>query len=207
MCASAPPSSALPSHWPEAARDTDMNANADDRNFSQATRRDILKGGAALTIAFWLPGKGSEASTTNGGATLAPNAFIRIGADGTVTVISKHIEMGQGAYTGLATLVAEELDADWKQIRVEGAPANPKVYNNLNFGPVQGTGGSSSLANSFEQLRKAGATARAMLVTAAAQRWSVPASEITVSGGQVTHQASKRQAGFGELVAAASKLP
>src|SRR5687768_17566157 len=150
-----------------------MNA-VTDKLLLQASRRDILKAGAALTIAFWLPGKGGEAFANGTGATLAPNAFVRIGEDGTVTVISKHVEMGQGAYTGLATLVAEELDADWSQVKVEGAPANPKIFNNLNFpGAVQGTGGSSSVANSYEQLRKAGATARAMLVTAAAQRWSV----------------------------------
>jgi isoquinoline 1-oxidoreductase beta subunit len=174
-----------------------------------ASRRDVLKASAALTIAFWLPGKGSEAAAADGaGSTvLEPNAFVRIGADGTVTVISKHVEMGQGAYTGLATLVAEELDADWKQIRVEGAPADPKRYNNLSFGPVQGTGGSSSISNSYDQLRKASATARAMLVTAAAQRWSVPASEITISAGQVMHRASNHHAGFGELVADAAKLP
>lgn len=187
-----------------------MNAVTDKFSI-QATRRDLLKGGAALTIAFWLPGKGGEAQADGqprkAGATLEPNAFVRIDADGTVTVISKHIEMGQGAYTGLATLVAEELDADWNQVRVEGAPANPKLYNNLVFGPVQGTGGSSSIANSYEQLRKAGATARALLVAAAAKRWSVPADQITVSGGQVMHRASKRQAGFGELVADAAKLP
>ena len=85
-------------------------------------------------------------------------------------MIAKHLEMGQGAYTGLATIVAEELDADWAQVRVEGAPADAKRYNNLFWGPIQGTGGSTAIANSCEQLRKAGATARAMLVAAAAQR-------------------------------------
>lgn len=184
-----------------------MNA-VTDKFLPQASRRDILKAGAALTIGFWLPGKDGEVLANGTGATLAPNAFVRIDEDGAVTVISKHVEMGQGAYTGLATLVAEELDADWKQIKVEAAPANPKRFNNLNFpGAVQGTGGSSSLSNSYDQLRQAGATARAMLVTAAAQRWSVPASEITVSAGQIMHQASKHQAGFGELVADAAKLP
>jgi isoquinoline 1-oxidoreductase beta subunit len=114
--------------------------------------------------------------------------------------------MGQGAYTGLATLVADELDADWAQVRVEGAPADAKLYNNLAWGPFQGTGGSSSVANSFEQLRKAGATARALLVGAAAKRWGVPASEITVSQGVVQHKSGK-SARFGELVADAAKLP
>lgn len=172
-----------------------------------ASRRDALKGAAALTIAFWMPGRSAFAQNGNGGTQLAPNAFVRIGADDTVTVISKHVEMGQGAYTGLATLVAEELDADWKNVRVEGAPADAQLYNNLAFGPMQGTGGSSSISNSYEQLRNAGATARALLVTAAAQRWSVPASEITVSVGVVAHAKSNRTARFGELVADAVKLP
>lgn len=172
-----------------------------------ASRRDVLKGGAALSVAFWLPGRTARAENGKAGGVLEPNAFIRIDADGAVTVVSKHIEMGQGSYTGLATIVAEELDADWSQVRVEGAPADPSKYNNLSFGPVMGTGGSSSIANSFEQLRKAGATARAMLVEAAAQRWKVPAAEISVTKGVVTHAKSNRTARFGELVADASKLP
>lgn len=185
-----------------------MNAMTDGISL-KASRRDVLKGAAALTIAVWLPGCGDRgtADAPAPAAALEPNAFVRIDADGTVTVISKHIEMGQGAYTGLATLVAEELDADWKQIRVEGAPADASRYNNLAFGTMQGTGGSSSIANSFVQMRQAGATARAMLVNAAAARWKVPASEITVAAGQVTHGASNHRAGFGELVADAAKLP
>src|SRR5690606_37884337 len=113
-----------------------------------------------------------------------PNAFVRIGTDDLVTVISKHLEMGQGTYTGLATIVAEELDAA-SQVRVEGAPADGKRYGNTQWGPVQGTGGSTAIANSWAQLRQAGATARAMLVAAAAQQWQVPAEEITVSNGVV----------------------
>ena len=119
---------------------------------------------------------------------LEPNAFVRIGADDTVTVLAKHLEMGQGVYTGLATIVAEELDADWKKVRVEGAPADAKRYNNLAFGPMQGTGGSRLHLNSYDQLRKAGATARALLVTAAAQRWNVPAADVTVTDGIVEHK-------------------
>lgn len=180
---------------------------AEQDTLLQASRRDILKGGAALTVAFWLPGRQAHAGSGKAAAGLEPNAFVRVNADDTVTVISKHIEMGQGTYTGLATIVAEEIDADWKKIRVEGAPADPARYNNLNFGAVMGTGGSSSIANSYEQLRKAGATARAMLVSAAAQRWKVPESEITVSNSVVSHAASRRTAQFGELVADAAKLP
>jgi isoquinoline 1-oxidoreductase beta subunit len=186
-----------------------MSTNADDTSLD-TSRRDLLKTGAALTVAFWLPTKGRAVTPVPAGiasAAFEPNAFVRITPDNTVTVLAKHLEMGQGAYTGLATLVAEELDADWKQIRVEGAPADAKRYNNLAFGPVQGTGGSTAIANSFDQLRNAGATARALLVAAAAQRWKVPASEITVKAGVVSHAASKRSATFGELAAAASKLP
>src|SRR4029079_3023311 len=90
-----------------------------------------------------------------------PNAFLRIGKDNTVTVIVKHLEMGQGVYTGLPTLIAEELDAAWSQVRVEGAPADAKRYNNLQWGEAQGTGGSTAIANSFDQDRQAGAAARA----------------------------------------------
>src|SRR3989454_11766416 len=178
-------------------------------------RRDFLKAGAGLTLGVILapnvfaqaagPGRAGGEVVAKGA--LEPNAFVRIGADGSVTVISKHIEMGQGTYTGLATLVAEELDADWSRVRVEGAPADAQRYNNLLWGPAQGTGGSTAIANSYEQLRKAGAAARAMLVSAAGQRWNVPKDSITVSKGVVLHKASGRKATFGELAESASKLP
>src|SRR5205823_3056582 len=166
---------------------------------SNLSRRDFFKASGALVLAVALPEVRAQ-----GGATLEPNAFVRIGADSTVTVIVKHLEMGQGTYTGLPTLVAEELDADWAQMRVEGAPADAKRYNNLSWGEAQGTGGSSSLANSYEQMRKAGAAARAMLVRAAAEKWNVPVEQITVSKGVVQHQKTRKRAKFGELVAAAS---
>ena len=109
-------------------------------------------------------------------------------------------------YTGLATLVAEELDADWAQMRAEHAPADVEQYKNLAFG-IQGTGGSTAIANAYQQMRRAGATARALLVSAAAQQWQVPAAEITVVKGVVSHQASGKHASFGELVASAAQLP
>ena len=142
-----------------------------------------------------------------GSADFVPNAFVRIGGDSSVTVLIKHLEMGQGVSTGLPTLVAEELDADWAQIRFEGAPANASLYNNLLWGPAQGTGGSTAIANSYEQLRKAGATARAMLVAAAADEWKVPADSITVSKGVVAHKATNRKASFGQLAAKAATQP
>lgn len=180
------------------------------------SRRRFLKGMAGLMLAVYLPdvlGATTAAGPGVAGGQAAevppfePNAFLRIGTDDTVTVIAKHIEMGQGTYTGLATLVAEELDAAWSQVRVEGAPADARRYNNLFWGPTQGTGGSTAIANSWEQLRTAGASARAMLVAAAAQRWQVPAAEIDVSEGVVTHAPSQRKASFGELAQAAVEQP
>lgn len=182
--------------------------NATKGNTIKASRRDVLKLSGALTVAFWLPPpKRAFADAPSATNALVPNAFVRIGADDTVTVIAKHVELGQGAYTGLATIVAEELDADWKHVRVEAAPADASKYNNTMWGPIQGTGGSTAIANSFEQLTKAGATARALLVTAAAQRWDVPAGEITIASGVVQHAASGKSARFGELVADAAQLP
>src|SRR5690606_27985866 len=114
---------------------------------------------------------------------------------------------GQGTYTGLATLVAEELDADWDQIIAEGAPADASRYNNLLMGPTQGTGGSTAIANSFEQMRIAGATAKAMLVAAAASKWEVPAESISTSGGVASHKPSGRSASYGELSSLAAEQP
>lgn len=171
------------------------------------TRRGFLKGTAAsLVIGMHLPmlvSNKSMASTSS--ADLTANAFVRISQDNSVTVLIKHIEFGQGAYTGLATLVAEELDADWSQMRAEHAPANVALYKNLAFG-VQGTGGSTGLANSFQTMRVAGANAKTMLVKAAAKMWGVDAHEITVKKGIVSHQASGKSAQFGELVDVASTL-
>jgi isoquinoline 1-oxidoreductase beta subunit len=180
------------------------------------SRREFFKVGAGLTLAFYLPvsqaakhaGKaGKEDNATPTSPPFAPNAFVRIGTDDRVTIIAKHMEMGQGTYTGLATLVAEELDAAWSQIQVEAAPADAKRYNNLFFGPTQATGGSTSIANSFMQMRQAGATARAMLVSSAAQRWQVAPESLIVRAGVVSHPESRRKARFGELVEAAAKLP
>ncbi len=114
--------------------------------------------------------------------------------------------MGQGVFTGLPTLVAEELDAAWSQVRATGAPADAKLYNNLLWGPAQGTGGSTAMANSFEQYRQAGAAARAMLVAAAAEQWKVPADSVQVKNGVVFH-ANGKKASFGELADAAGRQP
>ena len=174
------------------------------------TRRDVLKG-AGLTLAVMSGGavlNACSTSTESANATLAPNQFLKIGTDDKVTLISPNSEIGQGAYTGLATLLAEELDADWNQLVIEPAPVNTKLYGNPAFGgALQGTGGSTTIAAFWDSMRKAGATARAMLVAAAADKWGVPAAEITVSKGVVSHAGKNRSARFGELAAAAAKQP
>jgi isoquinoline 1-oxidoreductase subunit beta len=177
------------------------------------SRRAVLQGTAGLVIGLYLSGSaraqsGAAQAFRPGAASgaFAPNAFVRVGADDTVTVLVKHIEFGQGPFTGLATLVAEELDADWSQVRAEHAPSDPDLYKNLAFG-VQGTGGSTAIANSYEQMRQAGATARAMLVSAAAQSWSVPPGEIAVERGILRHAASGREGRFGQFAEAAARLP
>jgi isoquinoline 1-oxidoreductase beta subunit len=187
-----------------------MNTIQNTTEIVNESRRDLLKAGAALTIAVAMPRIGAAQSAN--GASMAKdaaweaNAFVRVGSDNTVTVIAKHLEMGQGTNTGLATLVAEELDADWSQIRVEGSSVDARRYGNKLLGG-QGTGGSTSISSSYDVMREAGAKARAVLVDAAAKQWNVPAAEITVSKGVVTHAASKKSATFGELVGVASQLP
>jgi isoquinoline 1-oxidoreductase beta subunit len=177
---------------------------------ARSSRRAFLKTAAAtaagLTIGFHWSGPLSRALADTS-KDFAPNAFLRIAPNNSVTVIAKHLEMGQGTYTGLATIVAEELDADWAQIRVESAPADASKYANLAFGTIQGTGGSSAMANSWMQLRNAGATARAMLVAAAAAEWNVPPASLTIERGVVRHAPSNRQATFGDLAAKAASQP
>jgi len=176
------------------------------------TRRSFLKDAgttaAALVLGVHSPfAESGQAASPPAPAIFDPNVFLRIDPDNTVTILSKHFEMGQGITTGLATLVAEELEADWSQMRVAFAPNKPQLYRNLMYGPYMLTGGSASLANSWEQMRKVGAAARNMLTTAAASRWEVPAGEIVVAKGVVSHRASKRSATFGELAADAMKVP
>ncbi|MGH8444887.1 MAG: molybdopterin cofactor-binding domain-containing protein [Solimonas sp.] len=170
-------------------------------------RRTFLKSGAAAGLVIAVPlawSQAAQADPAGSAGVLAPDAFVRVAPNDTVTIMIKHHEMGQGATTGLATIAADELDADWSKVVGEYAPSNPKLYANLAMG-VQGTGGSTAIANSWEQMRKAGALARAMLVQAAADAWKVPASEIKTSNSVLTHASGKR-ARYGEMAGAASKL-
>lgn len=172
------------------------------------TRRGFLKlsvgAGAGLALGVTLPPlQGTAAASTQ--AASAFNPFVEIMDDGSVRVVIKHLDKGQGPATGLSTLVADELDAAWEQMTVRFAPANAALYNNILWGEVQGTGGSSAIPNSFDQYRQAGATARKMLIVAAAEEWGVPADEITIEAGTISH-ASGQSAGFGELAGKAAKL-
>ncbi len=170
----------------------------------QTTRRGFLKSGtgAALSIGFALPLAGGRLEAAMP-AVFAPNAWLRITADGTVTVVCGSAEMGQGVLTAIPMLVAEELDADWKKVRVEQSPVD-KAYDNPMFG-MQATGGSTTVRAHWEPLRKAGAAAREMLVAAAAAQWKVPASDCRTEASQVIHTSGKKLA-YGALVPAATKL-
>jgi isoquinoline 1-oxidoreductase beta subunit len=170
------------------------------------SRRQFLLGaavaGAGLSISFRVPGARAAEAELN-----PFNGYVAISPDNKVTIVSAHMDMGQGCYHGIATLVAEELEADRDQLVVEGGAGNVKYYGNLAWGgAAQGTGGSSAMFSSFDRYRKAGALARTMLVNAAATEWNVPAAEITVEKGVLSH-ASGKQATFGQLADAAAKEP
>ncbi len=171
-------------------------------------RREFLRvsigASSGLLIGFCLPGAVEASAAQNGSATsFMPNAFVRIGADERVTVIVNHSEMGQGVYTSLPMLLAEELDADWSKVGFESAPVDPK-YNHPVYG-MQMTGGSSSVWSAFEQFRQAGAAARAMLIAAAAQQWNMDAANCRTDSGAVLDP-SNRKLTYGQLAAAAAKL-
>ena len=173
------------------------------------SRRGFLRAGAlsggGLILGVYLPTPGEAAEPPLAKpASFKPNAFLRIGSDNSVTVIVNHSEMGQGIYSGLAMIVAEELDADWTKVKVEAAPADP-VYNHTMYG-VQITGGSTSTISEWDRLRKAGATARAMLITAAAQAWKVAPGSCRANKSRVIHQESGIVLSYGELAEPASRL-
>jgi isoquinoline 1-oxidoreductase beta subunit len=162
--------------------------------------------GGGLVIGVSLPDSVRRAlaqETPPAARKVVPNAFIRIAPDDTVTILLKHVEMGQGVSTSLPMAVAEELECDWRRVRFEHAPAD-MAYAHTAFG-IQMTGGSTSTWESFDQLRTAGAMARQMLIAAAAERWKVPAAEVRADNGFVVH--GSRRLRFGELADAAAALP
>jgi len=173
-------------------------------------RREFIKAGAALGgglfVSLYLPLVDAEESVAEGADDhqFALNAFVRIGTDESVTVISSHSEMGQGIYTSLPMLLNEELEADWARISVEAAPVD-KVYNHPIFG-IQMTGGSTTSPAEYDHYRKMGALARTMLVQAASQKWNVDPASCRVEKGLVIHGATGRRATYGSLASAAAQL-
>jgi isoquinoline 1-oxidoreductase subunit beta len=174
------------------------------------SRRKFIQAGAAaggglmLSLSLPLAGGGAEAA---GAATFAPNAFIRIHSDGQIVLVMPYVEMGQGTYTSIPMLIAEELGVDLDQVRPEHAPPNPKLYGNPVLGGIQATGGSTSIRAAWKPLREAGAVARTMLISAAAKRWNVEADSCRAHGGEVLHPATGRRLNYGELAADAALMP
>src|SRR6195952_2756008 len=178
------------------------------KSSDSVSRRALLSGGLAggFLLAFHLPlravNEPSQPPDVTDGK-FAPNAFIRIDAAGATTLVMPQVEMGQGIYTAVSMILAEELDADWSQVKLQHAPANEKLYGNPIF-IIQATGGSTSVRAFWKPLREAGASARAMLVHAAAAQWQVDPASCTTSKGEVTHKESGRTLAYGALAQAAS---
>jgi isoquinoline 1-oxidoreductase beta subunit len=182
-----------------------------DRNMPTTTEPDVSRRGllgavaaGAFLVGFHAPSSRSQAA--EGDELAPPDGFIRIDRQGDVTLIMPQVEMGQGTYTSLSMILAEELDAAWDKVRVEHAPPNEKLYANPMLS-IQATGNSNSVRAFWTPMRKAGAGARATLIAAAAQGWGVPVAECRTDAGVVLHDKSGRKAGYGDLVARAATLP
>jgi isoquinoline 1-oxidoreductase beta subunit len=177
---------------------------------SGLSRRGFLQAGAAaggglmLSLNLPLAQREARAAQANG---FAPNAFIRIERDGQIVLTMPYVEMGQGTYTSVPMLIAEELEVDLKQVRLEHAPPNEKLYGNPFLGGVQGTGGSTTIRAVWTPMRQAGATARTMLVSAAAKRWNVDPASCRAQAGEVLHAPTGRRFKYGELAADAARMP
>jgi isoquinoline 1-oxidoreductase beta subunit len=177
--------------------------NLDRRTFLKTT----AAAGGGLMIGGYLPtALGRGAGTLEAAGSFEPNIWLKVNSDDTVRIMLTQLEMGQGVMTSMPMLVAEELDMDWAKIKTEWTPADAK-YGNPNFGGQQLTAGSNSVRGMWKILRGAGATARAMIVTAAAQTWNVPENTLTTEKGEVIHKASSRRAKYGTLVDKAAALP
>src|SRR5215470_12090159 len=171
-------------------------------------RRSFLKvtaAGGALIVGGYIPGL-QEPGTVEAAAVFEPNVWVKITPDSTVTIVLSQLEMGQGVMTSMPMLVAEELDVDFNKIKTEWAAADPK-YGNPNFGGAQLTAGSNSVRGMWKILRESGATARMLLITAAAKTWSVPENTVSTDKGEVIHKASGRRLKYGALVDKAAALP
>ena len=173
------------------------------------SRRTLLQASAAagggLMLSLSLPLPGREAEATNAGS-FAPNAFIRIGGEGQIVLTMPYVEMGQGTYTSIPMLIAEELEVDLSQVRLEHAPPDEKLYANPLLG-VQATGNSNAIRAAWQPLRQAGAAARTMLIAAAAKQWNVDPASCRAQRGEVRHEPTGRSARYGDLAADAARLP
>ena len=172
------------------------------------SRRRFLQAGAAasggLMLSISLPLATGAAKEADG---FMPNAFVRIETDGQIVLTMPYVEMGQGTYTSIPMLIAEELDVSLNHVRLEHAPPNEKLYGNPLLGGIQATGNSNSVRAAWQPLRQAGATAKAMLVAAAAARWKVDPASCRAQNGEVLHAHSGRRLKYGELTAAAARMP
>jgi isoquinoline 1-oxidoreductase beta subunit len=179
------------------------------RSASTLSRRGFLRASAAagggLLLSLNLPAASGEA-TAAGAETFTPNAFVRIQGDGRIVLTMPYVEMGQGTYTSIPMLIAEELEVDLKQVQLEHAPPNEKLYVNPLLG-VQATGNSNAIRGAWQPLRQAGATVRIMLVAAAAKRWNVDPATCRAQNGEVIHAPTGRRIAYGELAADAARMP
>jgi isoquinoline 1-oxidoreductase subunit beta len=172
------------------------------------SRRNFLRAGAAagggliLSLSLSFANGEAEAAAND----FAPNAFISVGTDGQIVLTMPYVEMGQGTYTSIPMLIAEELEVDLKQVRLEHAPPNEKLYANPLLG-VQATGNSNAIRGAWQPLREAGAVARIMLVAAAAKRWNVDPASCRAQSGEVLHPPTGRRNTYGELAADAARVP
>ncbi|HEX7122501.1 MAG TPA: molybdopterin cofactor-binding domain-containing protein [Gemmatimonadaceae bacterium] len=176
----------------------ETTAKVNRRQFLQVS---AVAGGGVLLATYLRPlGAAAEALAAPPVADFVPNAFIRITPDGAVTIIAKNPEIGQGVKTSLPMIIADELDVDWKDVRVEQAPLDTEKYT------AQSAGGSNATPSSWEPMRRVGAAGRVMLIAAAAQTWGVPESECTTAAGVVTHRPSGRRLTYGQLASRAATL-
>jgi isoquinoline 1-oxidoreductase beta subunit len=184
---------------------SDLGVNPSRRQFLSASA--AVGGGLLIGFATgpWIGA--ADAAKTVASETFTPNAFIRIGSDGQIILTMPYVEMGQGTYTSIPMLIAEELEVDLKQVRLEHAPPNEKLYGNPLLGGLQATGNSNAIRASWQPLRQAGATARTMLVSAAAKRWNVDTASCRAQSGEVLHVSTGRRIKYGELAADAARMP
>jgi isoquinoline 1-oxidoreductase subunit beta len=173
------------------------------------SRRSFLQAGAAaggglmVSLCLPLPNRAEAAEADS----FSPNAFIRIGGDGQIVLTMPYVEMGQGTYTSIPMLIAEELEVDLKQVQLEHAPPNEKLYGNPLAGGIQATGNSNAIRGAWQPLRQAGAIARTMLLSAAAKRWSVDPASCRAQSGEVLHPPTGRTIKYGEIAADAARMP